>query len=290
MNDKRNLTGHPWHIGYLKMDEFDSKRDKRRCIYFFRDEYNKNYCKKNFMNCIGSSHCSNYEEAEVKNSQNYKHIKNKNEKPDVIYKDFNIKVIKENIYNDVMELINNEKSKIKFTYVDIPVQNKHSFKVINFFRCLTNTNGKDFYITYDKNYNSLINKVKLENININFEIINTESAISFLNNLYVKNKNKSVKLINKLAIKKSIKDLELNKICIDVINDEIYSDIIKKFSGKHKLFYIDRSIKNKVSQKTKYEIKCVESKSVKHKKFIFISSTNYKDFIMEGNINLINLQ
>lgn len=61
-DDKRKLTGHPWHIEFLKMAENDTRRDKRKCRYFLRDESHKNYCQKNFGNCIGSSHCSFYEE------------------------------------------------------------------------------------------------------------------------------------------------------------------------------------------------------------------------------------
>lgn len=50
----------PYHIGYLKMDENDSRRDKRRCVHFDRIEGCKSYCKKNFCRCPGSSHCKFY--------------------------------------------------------------------------------------------------------------------------------------------------------------------------------------------------------------------------------------
>lgn len=62
MNDKRNLTGHPWHIEYLKMDENDSRRDKRRCIYFERNTTYNSYCKRNGGKCVSSSHCQDYSE------------------------------------------------------------------------------------------------------------------------------------------------------------------------------------------------------------------------------------
>lgn len=62
MDDKRKLTGHPWHVGYLKMDENDSRRDKRRCKFFLKDEHHKNYCQRNFVSCVGSSHCPYYKE------------------------------------------------------------------------------------------------------------------------------------------------------------------------------------------------------------------------------------
>lgn len=62
MNDRRKLTGQPWHVGYLKMDETDTRRDKRRCEWFLKDESHKNYCLKRFGSCIGSSHCPYYKE------------------------------------------------------------------------------------------------------------------------------------------------------------------------------------------------------------------------------------
>lgn len=58
MDDKRKLTGQPWHIRYLKMAENDTRRDKRRCIHF-----HENYCHKNFTNCVGSSHCPYYKDS-----------------------------------------------------------------------------------------------------------------------------------------------------------------------------------------------------------------------------------
>ena len=61
MDDRRKLTGHPWHIRYLKMDENDTRRDKRRCIHF-SNEFHENYCQKNFTKCIGSSHCPFYKD------------------------------------------------------------------------------------------------------------------------------------------------------------------------------------------------------------------------------------
>ena len=61
MDDKRKLTGHPWHVGYLKMDEDDTRRHKRRCIYYLQN----NNCRKCGM-CGGSSHCSFYKESATK--------------------------------------------------------------------------------------------------------------------------------------------------------------------------------------------------------------------------------
>ena len=63
MDDKRKLTGHPWHVGFLKMAEDDTRRHKRRCIYYVRE----NCCRKCGI-CVGSSHCSFYKESAVKQS------------------------------------------------------------------------------------------------------------------------------------------------------------------------------------------------------------------------------
>ena len=60
MADKRHLTGYPWHVEYLKMDANDTRRDKRKCKYFLRDESHTNYCQKIFGTCFSSSHCPYY--------------------------------------------------------------------------------------------------------------------------------------------------------------------------------------------------------------------------------------
>ena len=53
--DLVGLSGTPWHVGYLKKEEDDPRRDKRNCAY-----YNKGYCTHRFGKCIGSSHCDHY--------------------------------------------------------------------------------------------------------------------------------------------------------------------------------------------------------------------------------------
>ena len=58
MDDKRKLTGHPWHVEFLTMDENDTRRHKKRCVYYSQN----NSCRKNCGTCIGSSHCSYYKE------------------------------------------------------------------------------------------------------------------------------------------------------------------------------------------------------------------------------------
>ena len=68
---KENLSGFPWHIGYVTMDDFDSRRDKRRCVYYVDESKEKdkiygeikvNYCRIAGVRCKGSSHCRDYKE------------------------------------------------------------------------------------------------------------------------------------------------------------------------------------------------------------------------------------
>ena len=62
MDDKRKLTGHPWHVEILTMAEGDTRRHKKRCVYYSQN----NYCRKICGNCFGSSHCSYYKESGAK--------------------------------------------------------------------------------------------------------------------------------------------------------------------------------------------------------------------------------
>lgn len=54
-SDVSRMEGSPWHVDCLKMDEWDSRRDKRVCAYFYQ-----NHCKIHNERCIGSSHCPEY--------------------------------------------------------------------------------------------------------------------------------------------------------------------------------------------------------------------------------------
>lgn len=63
MGKSKKLTGHPWHLEYLHMSESDSRRDKRKCKYFYISQYTREgRCIKKHINCFGSAHCSNYQE------------------------------------------------------------------------------------------------------------------------------------------------------------------------------------------------------------------------------------
>lgn len=52
----------PWHIDYVLMDPKDTRRDKRRCIYFKSTAQEYNYCTCKHGTCWGSTHCREYRE------------------------------------------------------------------------------------------------------------------------------------------------------------------------------------------------------------------------------------
>ena len=51
------MTDTKWHIGYVTKEEDDPRRDKRKCLYY---EKENNRCKLDGMTCVGSSHCPQY--------------------------------------------------------------------------------------------------------------------------------------------------------------------------------------------------------------------------------------
>ena len=53
------MTGAPWHVEKMGRQEGDERRHRSRCKYHRK---NDNYCSKRFGVCVGSVHCSNYEE------------------------------------------------------------------------------------------------------------------------------------------------------------------------------------------------------------------------------------
>ena len=61
MTKVKNLAGSPWHKEFLHMDEDDHKRDRRRCIYYVKDE---KHCTYQNTVCFGATHCKNYKEYE----------------------------------------------------------------------------------------------------------------------------------------------------------------------------------------------------------------------------------
>lgn len=62
-----NMSGTPWHVGFLTKDEGDPKRHRGRCVHFDKET---KYCSKCHFNCIGSAHCRFYVE-KVKEEKPY---------------------------------------------------------------------------------------------------------------------------------------------------------------------------------------------------------------------------
>lgn len=64
----RNLSGSPWHVEVLKMDEIDDRRHRSRCVHYSKES---KYCDQYIGRCIGSAHCPYYEEGYVSNNRSY---------------------------------------------------------------------------------------------------------------------------------------------------------------------------------------------------------------------------
>ena len=100
----REMMDTPYHIGYVKMDEKDSRRDKRRCIYFETREECKSFCIYSYAKCISSSHCKYYKEKNKEENcieETKKEFKNKNKyiKKDNEYTFKTLKQFKEHIFS-----------------------------------------------------------------------------------------------------------------------------------------------------------------------------------------------
>lgn len=68
MGISRNLTGTPWHIEKMVREEGDPRRHRARCCYFRKKD---SYCISRKRKCIGSAHCSRYnEQKEEQEEQN----------------------------------------------------------------------------------------------------------------------------------------------------------------------------------------------------------------------------
>ncbi len=66
MNTLRKMEGTPSHIEYLRKEEGDERRDRRRCVKFRKEgTYCSVYCEK----CHGSAHCPYYNEVKSHSKQ-----------------------------------------------------------------------------------------------------------------------------------------------------------------------------------------------------------------------------
>ena len=57
-----HMSGSPWHIEVLKMDEIDDRRHRSRCVHYSKES---KYCDQYIGNCRGSAHCPYYEEGYI---------------------------------------------------------------------------------------------------------------------------------------------------------------------------------------------------------------------------------
>ena len=61
----RKMEGTPWHVEYMRREEGDVRRDRRRCERYHKEgSYCSIYCGK----CHGSAHCPYYREAKTVSS------------------------------------------------------------------------------------------------------------------------------------------------------------------------------------------------------------------------------
>ena len=61
MGKVSEMTGTPWHVGYLKMAENDKRRDKRKCRHLCEEDQ---YCIYLCAKCTSSKGCNYYEETD----------------------------------------------------------------------------------------------------------------------------------------------------------------------------------------------------------------------------------
>lgn len=218
MADSRKLTGHPWHVERLKKDEFDDRRDKRRCIHFIKTGTGESYCKKKVGKCIGSSHCEYYKEnSEIDeymvnkkctrfmnrgpersickkshskcigylNCEYYKEKLTKNTtqiKPE--NKFYVIKVFNDLLYNEITNCLDKSLLKVS-TNFNIEIKNVEIEDYSYLLPCIMGINGNNFFMISKSCYDDFIKNNELENLNVKFEIMDLYSTTSFLRSLSV---------------------------------------------------------------------------------------------------------
>ena len=62
-----SMGGTPWHVEVLRMDEFDERRHRGRCVYY---NSSRKTCSYKHERCCGSSHCDYYKEREIYSNRN----------------------------------------------------------------------------------------------------------------------------------------------------------------------------------------------------------------------------
>lgn len=164
-NKKQNVhMDVPYHIEFLRKDEFDNRRHKSRCKFYNKDTkkcdcYN---CLTFSHKCIGSAHCIKYKEKTIKSVEN--------EKTD----EFN--TIKEKVIVDRNNITNNNKIVNNKNYVDygakITIQNLKD-------------NGTKKFIIKEMQHKPLIQELTMnKNINYEFEYMGEKYKIIEINYNY----------------------------------------------------------------------------------------------------------
>lgn len=54
---RSSMQGTPWHYEYLKSENEDTRRNRKKCIY-----YKNGMCEKKFIKCNSTIHCEDYRE------------------------------------------------------------------------------------------------------------------------------------------------------------------------------------------------------------------------------------
>ena len=194
----REMFDTPYHIGYLKMDENDSRRDKRRCIYFERNENCSSYCRRNSVRCPGSSHCQFYNEntdnlhtsdelikemkknTEARNKylEYPKNLSQKRKESDsnlqflkgrrLITVEINeVNVLKDNI---LFELVMKYIYKKKLKYECIQIDDITTFKRLYEIKCITLSCNNKIKLISESDFKNFIKDKDLKNVNIKFNL------------------------------------------------------------------------------------------------------------------------
>jgi len=151
----------PFHITFLKKDDDDPRRDKRRCEF-----YNKENCNFRDCNCMGSAHCPYYKEnifSELKKLviNNNSSLTNKNNISELKLSNLSNKFIK--IYK-VYHQENNSIENYYISSIDLPLpcSAKRILPECDFAKKVSYANVED--VININGYESLIEKIE------NFEL------------------------------------------------------------------------------------------------------------------------
>ena len=294
----------PYHIGYLKMNENDSRRDKRRCIYFERNDISDSYCKKSLVKCISSSHCQYYNE-------NIEDI-DKISKTDELIRELEA-INKHKKYQQEL----NQKRSQKIKELDSKTKYLKGRKLISEESIQCNDAIKKMSNFTVNQSNNIANSKRPEledHIKINPNMKRYEDNDTLIVDLDIKDMNigKSKDECNKIEIiknkqssikkikyeendtkkirkeKNSIKRIEyIESFEINVISNDIYFELMTKYFFKNKIKYENIAVCNKFTGEFITSINCIITS--KKSKIKLISESDYKKFINNKNLEKLNI-